>query len=228
MGSQFLTLEEASTRLKVTVRTVYRHISRGYLRTQRNGNTVLVCEEDLQRLAAKEEDDLPFPINKKTLAGVVARVHILEKQVDTLMRLQNLLHEKLKLTGAELMGYYRMAEHYSTKGWPPHSEEALASFFCRIRYDDLEGMAKAASVEHPWKPLFKLVRTMEQAPFNKDLKDLLVTGKANVEHLSQLWVELHGGSEKRFAAMAKQDSTPLKRLIKHLEKQQDTSPKSPH
>lgn len=228
MGSQFLSRDEAMARLGASKSTLYRYVRKGYLRTQRVGNSFEVLESDLEQFKKSHEQGLPFAVNKFVLASIIAEVRTLRKEMDTVTRVLNLRHERLSLTDAEMVAYYRTIQHYAQKGWPPHAEELLAGFFMKLRYDDLDRMSKLVDDPHPWKVIFRLACTMCRAPYSKELLDLLEQGKENVDLTSKLWVELHGGSEKRFDAMVKRDASPLKKLLKHLERQQTPPPKSPH
>jgi len=227
MGSQFLSREAAVKRLKISKATLYRHIRKGYLRTRPVGNTIEVSVKDIEQLERSEKVGIPFPVNKLTIANLAATVRRLERDLETVVRILNIRHEKLNLTETELVHLYKVVDQYSKKGWSPHVEEPLAGYFMRLRYDQLETLSTKIKDPQPWKPFFRLASTMAKSPYNKELEDLLEKGKENIDSLSKLWVEFHGGSEKRFEALVRDGAKPIKKLLRYLVKQQ-TPPKSPY
>jgi hypothetical protein len=222
---RFLTTGEVSEILGVSVRGVYRYLSRGYLRSVRQDGKTGAWESDvleLKRVRAAEADrdgePVPFAINRATLSMLHARVTSLEMKAAVLARILGVRHEPLALTDPEIVAIYTTATSYAAEGWPPHAEGMWADMFLRMRLDDLQQLHRLTADPHPWCVFHKLCATMALAPANRDLRDELVQGRANLFSLAGMWSQMHGVPQRKVEALVHREAAPGGRLVRKLQR----------
>lgn len=213
-----LWVEDAATFLGVNSRTVRRYISKGYLRSEYCHRKLMVYKSELLQLKKDEEEPIPFPINRMSLARLHTRVTTLERHVATLMRILDVRYDPLNLTDAEMLSLYRQAEHLSLKGWSPYEEEPWSEYFLRMKLEDIEQCSRVSEDPHPWRAFLRLVSTMFLQPFNKDLRDNFAAGKNNLHGIAATYCQLKGESPKAADILTKRDAAPMKRLLNKLAK----------
>jgi excisionase family DNA binding protein len=224
MGSNFayVTIDKAAEHLSVTRRTIYKYIKRGFLRTKKEGKGSVVLKNDVRTLLdLRSKKDLPYPVNKKTLARMDARIQMLEKQVETMMRILDMRHEPLGLSVSQLNGLYVMAHHHLKNQWSPHEELIWVDTFIRIRFDDFEEMQKMVDDEHPWRPLYQLCKAMLQAPCDPDNKLQLNAGKSNLEKIAQVWTAMRGIDDKKLVKIVKEDDKAVRKVVRKRKPEED-------
>ena len=159
----------------------------------------------------------PFTFNKDMMGMLLAKVQTLESQMSAVMRILNIRHDALDLTGPEYKNLHIMAEHYSTEGWPPHAEETWADLFVRFRIEDLEQIAQVTDDQHPWRPFLKLVSTMHLNSYDTTWRNQLASGKTNIFQVAGIWCTLKGETSKTFDLLVKRDAEPSRKLVRKLQ-----------
>ncbi len=218
MGSKYITVPQAAAILGVSTRSIYRYAKRGVLRAQCEGRSVTVLEEDLKEVKKGRHDILSSPIKKDIISILQMQVQTLTMQMATVMRLLNVRYEPLKFTIPEYLTFYQMAEQMSVHGWPPHAEEMWSEYFVRITVEDLEGIEFATDDKHPWRPILRLATTMHLNPYNKHLTEIFAAGRTNVQRIAGVWCVLRDESPRTFDLLQERDATPLKKLLRKLNK----------
>lgn len=217
-----MTKEEAAQALNVHPRTILRYIKKGKLRTIRRKHRVGVRKEDVD-LAKQEEDQTKslVPFTAETLNRHQQEIRLLRSEVDLLHKVLTAKHQKLELTKAELLDFYRRCEFYSERDnrWPDLLEEEMLETFAALRYTDLERLEELVPEDpHPWRPIYRLVMAMELRPADLRLKHRFGAARMNIEYISYLWVEIHGGTVKTLDLMVEREALPYRRVIRRLGK----------
>ena len=218
MGSvfEYVSIQKAAEALNVTPRSIYRYINRGHLRTYKEGQSLLVSRQDLQTLIEIGRDKRNFGLNKKSVAQLEAKVHVLEHEVDVIKRILDLRREPLSLDPDELEHLYRMAVHHITVSWSPHQEEMWSEVFVRLTLEDLEKLEEAVEDPHPWRPFFQLAKAIFDNPHDPDLKLQLNAGKNNVEKLAYIWAKKDEKDAKDLDRMIQRDDILTRRLMRKI------------
>ena len=219
MGSvfEYITIEKAGEALSISRRTVYTYISRGYLRTVKEGQHQLVSRKDVRTLLdLGKKRNQSYAANKVAVAALDARVHSLEHEVETMKRILDLRVEHLALTAPELLSLYRMAEHHLTTPWSPHEEEQWTDVFVRIRLEDLEKLAEVVEDEDPWRPFHQLAKAILTNPHDINLSLQINAGKNNLEKLAYIWSRRMGKDAKQLARIVKRDDKVVRALTRKV------------
>jgi excisionase family DNA binding protein len=209
MGSRFVTTQQAADLLGVSVRTIYRYTRKGILQTECRRRSLYIAEDDLRQLIKGRRDVLTAPLQRDIIAKLIVEVQDIKTKMATVMRLLNLRNEPLTMTLPEYELFYRAAEQFSIEGWSPHIEETWAENFSRLRVEDFEQMEKAVGDPHPWRPFLRLVTTMYLNPWNADLREILATGKSNVQSTAGIWCVLKDESPRTFDILVERDAAFL-------------------
>jgi DNA-binding transcriptional MerR regulator len=216
--NRFLKKSKAASLLGVSSRTIFRYLAKGLLTPAYSGHNIGVWEEDVIKLKKLRQQDAPTVMDKELVLRLMTEVETLKSQMATVLRILNVKFDPLNLTTPEYRSLYRMAEHYSTEGWPPQSEQQWADTFVRLRIDDLEEMKEASGDEHPWRCLLRLATTMHLNAYDKTLQDQLAAGKANVHNVAGTWCILQGETAAQFALITRRDAAPHRKLLRKLGK----------
>lgn len=215
-----MTVEQAAAILGVSTRSIYRYTKRGVLRSQCEGRSLLVLEEDIRQVKKGRHDALSSPVKRDIISVLQAEVQTLRMQMATVMRILNVRYEPLRFTIPEYLGLYQSAQELSTEGWSPHAEEMWAEYFVRMTVEDLEGIELASEDRHPWRPILRLATTMHLNPYNKHLTDMLAAGRTNIQHVAGVWCVLREESPRTFDLLQERDAAPIKKLVRRLQKAQ--------
>ncbi len=212
----FVTKEEAAQILEKGIRSVYRYIDKGWLATAHRGSLIGTTRQSVYSLKAEMEREVnPYLIHSKMLEH---RLAVAESRISAMMRMLNLRNEPLTLTDPEARSFYEMVDYSARQGWPPHNEETLIDSFMRMRDDNLEQFHQVSGDEHPWRPFLLLAGTMRAALFNRALQTDADLAASHLNVLSLMWCKRKGESVKTFDLLVARDATPLKKLLKHLER----------
>ena len=220
-SSKFITVPQAAAILGVGRASIYRYVKRGIMRAKVEGRSMYIVEEDLLMAKKGRRDVLSSPLKRDIIGQLLAEIQTLKSQMATVMRILNVHYDPLKLTPPEYERFYQSAIQLSTEGWAPHSEEVWADNFVRLSVDDLEAIEKVTGDGHPWRPILRLATTMHLNPYNKTLTDLFAAGRNNVQQVSGVWCVLKEESPRTFDLLQQRDATPLKKLLKRLQKAQN-------
>lgn len=185
MGSVFewISVPKAAEALNVSVRQVYKYISRGQLTALQEGKTRSVNRKDVKALIDAKKKGLPRAVNALLVLRMDAEIQILKKQLETVMRMLDIRYEPLELDKDDLNNLYEMAAHHLTTPWSPHEETMWCDVFVRIRLEDMEKIES----EDPWRPFLSLVKIMFNNPYNTDNKLMLSAGRENIERIGFAW-----------------------------------------
>lgn len=229
MGSIFewISMERAADALGVSKRQVYKYIAKGQLTTHKDGGHTLVNRHDVRALIEARKKGVGKAVNPMTVARLDAEVQLLRKQVDTLMRLQDIRYEPLDLTAEDLSNLHQMAAHRIQNPWSPYEEKMWCDVFVRIRLEDLEKIAEHTGEEDPWRPFYALAKAMFNHPQDQENKLILSAGKNNLERIGFIWSDKLGMKDARdIDRMVKKDDVAVRRMDRKLERiQQKLAPK---
>lgn len=185
MGSVFewISIPKAAEALGVSVRQIYKYIAQGQLVALQEGKSRSVSRKDVKALIDAKKKGIPRAVNALLVLRMDAKIQVLEKQVETLMRLLDLRYEPLDLDKEDLTNLFEMAVHLLTTPWSPHEEAMWCDVFVRIRLEDME------KIDHPdpWRPFLSLAKVMLNHPYNPDNKMMLSSGKENIERIAFAW-----------------------------------------
>jgi len=223
-GDDFLNTKQIQKLLGVSERTIWKYFARSYLRPLSQGRRIGASKKDVDLLIQAEAADLPVPLNGITLVRILAEQRQLRQEVDFLLAAFDLRNRPLKLNDTEALAFYRMAEQYGESGWPPHIELELAGYFQRLRYEDLEQLARLTDDKHPWKVLYRFILSLEMKSYDQRLKPRFGAGRANLERQAVIWVTLRDGSTPNIVEyMITDEALPMKKLLRELSRQQKTN-----
>lgn len=191
MGSIFewISIDKAAEALGVSQRQVYKYIAKGQLSSLQEGKQRSVSRKDVKALIDCKKKGVSRVANGLTVARIDADVQLLKKQVDILLRLNDIRYEPLDLEANELINLHDMAAHHLTIPWSPYEETMWCDVFVRLRLEDLEKVAQKEGYEDPWRPFLALSKAMYDTPHNLDNKPTLASGKVNIERISFIWAQ---------------------------------------
>ncbi len=193
MGSTF-TKKEASIALGVSERTVYHYIEKGYLRREKHNELVCVNKEDVLELKRLKDSDLPYPVNKLTLALMNSKILRLEAEMEVVKRMLNMRAAPLGLSTMELVSAYGYCAHVLKEPSDIQDLNMWVDLFIRLRTEDLESISSETKDAHPWRPFYSLCLLL--AELHKEEK-ALEGGLANLKSIITIWTETRGVSIKR-------------------------------
>jgi hypothetical protein len=221
MGSKFLSKAEAAKILGRDERSVYRYLQKGLLSAAHQGKTIGVWEEEVVRLKGA----LVEHKNPKDLAISLLRadIAVLKSQVSTLMRMMDVRREPLNLTDPEIQALYKMTEVYSMTGWSPQVEDSYADTFVRMQDNDLEQLERLTGDAHPWRCFLLLASTMHLSPHDKNLRMQFEYGKTHLSMLAGVWCLRRGDTPKTLDLLVQRDATPMKKVLKLIDKERGRS-----
>jgi hypothetical protein len=213
----FVTKEEAAQILEKGIRTVYRYIDKGWLKTCHRGNLIGTSRQSVYSLKAEMEREAnPYLIHTKILEH---RLAVAESRISAMMRMLNLRNEPLSLTDPEAKSLYDMVDYCAKQGWSPHNEETFIDSFMRMRDENLEQFRQVTGDEHPWRPFLMLAGTIRAALFNRALQTDADLAASHLNVLSLMWCKRRGESAKTFDLLVARDAVPLNKLIRRLERE---------
>lgn len=221
MGSQkYITKREAAALLGVTTRTVSRYLDAGLARFEYRGKVAHILEEDLLRLDKGRKDFSGSPLNRDTFEAMRVQIDSLQAQMAVVLRILNLRHMELSLTGSEYKNLYEGANQLAAEGWPPHIEEQWSDVFMRLRIEDLEKIEPLVNDPHPWRAFLRLATSMHLRSWDKNLREIFAEGKKRLEQVAGMWCVLRGESSKNFDMLAKHHAAPFKVGMRRMKKAQ--------
>lgn len=221
MGSvfEYVTIEKAAEALEVSVRTVYRYIEKGHLSTIKKGDHQLVSRQDVRALIDLRNQNQGPAINKTTVAKLHAKVQLLEKQLDAVMRILDIRTEPLKLSAPELVSLYEMAQHHLQYPWSPHHEQMWCDTLSRFSLEDLEKLSELIDDDHPWRPFHALAKAMMQNPHDVDIKIQLSAAKNNIERIGYIWGQtVTKDNAKRVNRLIERDDKQVRKISRKIER----------
>jgi len=228
MGSIFewISIDKAAEALSVSKRQVYKYIQQGQLSALQEGKLRSVSRKDVRDLIECKKKDMSRVANGMTVARMDAELQLLRKQVDILMRLNDIRYEPLDLDTNEMANLHDMAAHNLRIPWSPHEETMWCDVFVRLRLEDLEKLVQREGYEDPWRPFLALSKAMFDTPHNPDNKLLLSSGKDNMERLSFVWAQKVDNKDARQVnKIVYQDDVLGRRVSRKLERiQQKADP----
>jgi excisionase family DNA binding protein len=230
MGSIFewITLEKAAETLQISKRQIYKYIEKNQLSALQEGKVRLVSRKDVKALADCKHKGISRVANGLTVARIDAEVQMLRKQVDALMRLNNIRYEPLDLDAKEMANLHDMAAHNLRIPWSPHEETMWCDVFVRLRLEDLEKLSQVEGYEDAWRPFLALSKAMYDTPHNSDNKFLLASGKENIERLSFVWSQkLDNKDSRQFNKLAERDDVLGRRVSRKVERIQISQNSAP-
>lgn len=227
-----ITRARAAEMLGMSERNVYRLIRQGLLRRASLGKDTGVLEDDVLALSLVRAERAAvgpgeFPVNQATLATMMARLQSLESRVAIVHRLLNLESAPLILTDPEALSLYHSATELAENGWAPFVEEQWAQTFVRMRIENLEQLERLTSDPHPWRAFHRLCATMLLVPFDKNLRDGLSLGKANLFALIGIWCQLNGVGPREMDTLVARGAVPGRRAIKRATRGRSPDAPSP-
>lgn len=230
MGSIFewISIDKAAEALQVSKRQVYKYIAKGQLSAIQEGKQRSVSRKDVKALIDCKKKGISRVANGMTVARMDAELQLLRKQVDILMRLNDIRYEPLDLDSTEMANLHDMAKHNLTIPWSPHEEAMWCDVFVRLRFEDLEKVTqKGEGYEDPWRPFLALSKAMFDTPHNPDNKLILSSGKDNLERISFIWAQkLDRRDARHINKMVYKDDVIGRRISRKLERIQQKDPSS--
>lgn len=221
MGSIFewISIDKAAEALQVSKRQVYKYIAKGQLSALQEGKQRSVSRKDVRALIECKKKGISRVANGMTVARLDAELQLLRKQVDILMRLNDIRYEPLDLDENEMANLHDMARHNLVIPWSPHEEIMWCDVFVRLRLEDLEKISQRENYEDPWRPFLALSKAMFDSPHKSDNKLILSSGKDNVERISFIWAQkLDMKDARQINQMVYKDDILGRRVSRKLER----------
>ncbi len=221
MGSVFdwISTSRAADALGVTERSIRSYIRKGQLASRKDGVHTLVSRADVKALTEAKKRGLGRSYNAMTIAKMDAKLQIMEKQLETVMRMLDIRYEPLSLSDEDFGSLYMMAEHYLKTPWAPHEETMWCDVFVRFRVEDMEKLAEVVGDPDPWRPFYALAKAMFSHPHNADNKLMLSAGVNNIERIGFAWsqqVENKKGGDVQ--KLIKKDDVQVRRIGRKMER----------
>jgi hypothetical protein len=220
MGSGFITKTEAAALMGCSPKSIYRYVSKGLIRHHYDGRYLMVCEEDVLGMRLGRREMLNSPYTRDIIDKMVLDIQQLKTQMETVLRMLNINYSALNFTDPEYRNFYLVACQLANEGWSPHVEDQWADYFVRLKIEDLESLERITQDPHPWRPLLKLAATMHLRPWNTKLRDMFGAGRSNVHQVSGMWSVMKEKSPKEFHMLVNRDSSPERKLVRRLDKEQ--------
>lgn len=174
MGSDFVSTVEASKMLRRSRRTVVEYLKNGLLRRDKQGKTVLIPREDVERLAVDLGTNLP-PMNRQTFFQLTARIQRLEAAVAVLKKAAGITDSPMRPEKDDAIGLYTMARRAQTdKDWK--SEEVLmwADLFEKMDEVFFDAVSIYTGDQEAWRPFYSLCAAQaQQIAYQEDFKTSL-------------------------------------------------------
>jgi excisionase family DNA binding protein len=221
MGSVFdwISTERAADALGVTIRSVREYIRSGKLASRKDGHHTLVSRTDVKDMIEAKKRGRGVAVNAMTVARLTAKVEVMEKQLETVMRLLDIRYEPLELNDEDMGSLYLMAEHYTKTPWAPHEEAMWSDVFVRLRIEDIERMVEVVGDPDPWRPLYALAKAMFGHPHNTDNKLVLSAGVNNIERIAFAWSQrVEGKKGGDIQKLIRKDDVLVRRMGKKMER----------
>ncbi len=227
MGSVFewISIPKAAEALEVSVRQIYKYIKQGQLTALQERKTRSVNRKDVKALIDAKKKGVPRAVNALLVLRMDAEIQVLKKQVETLMRLQDIRYEPLTLDREDMTNLFDMATHHLTSPWSPHEETMWCDIFVRMRLEDVEKIDRP----DPWRPFLSLAKVMLNHPYNVDNKLILSSGKENIERIGFTWAQTMDQKDaSEMNHLIKKDGVQERRMDRRLERiqQKIRSPKA--
>ena len=214
-GADVVSLGDALRTLGISGRTLRRYVRSG--RVRRRGSELVGSDFAAGRAGCRRPSEIGLAMLQVRLARAVSEtqvcIEVLESRLATLFRLFNLDATPLVLTDPEAHGLYQSAVEAAENGWSPFVEEQWAQTFLRLRIDNLEQFQRVTNDPHPWRVWHRLCSTMLLVPFDKNLKNDLSLGKANLFALVGIWCQLTDVGPREMDAIVARDGVPGRRAI---------------
>lgn len=221
MGSIFewISIDKAAEALQVSKRQIYKYIAKNQLSALQEGKQRSVSRKDVKALIECKKKGISRVANGMTVARMDAEIQLLRKQVDILMRLNNIRYEPLDLDENEIVNLHDMAKHNLKIPWSPHEEIMWCDVFVRLRLEDLEKISQYEGYEDPWRPFLALSKAMFDSPHSIDNKLILSSGKDNIERISFIWArKLDMKDARQINKMVHKDDVLGRRVSRKLER----------
>lgn len=227
MGSIFdwISIDKAAEALQVSKRQIYKYIAKGQISALQEGRQRTVSRKDVKALIDCKKKGVSRVANGLTVARMDAELQLLRKQVDILMRLNDIRYEPLDLDEHELANLHDMAKHHIIIPWSPYEEAMWCDIFVRLRLEDLEKISTKEGYEDPWRPFLALSKAMYETPHNQDNKLTLASGKENIERMSFIWAQkVDWKTSRQVGKMVNKDEVLVRRVNRKMERiQQKTN-----
>lgn len=184
--------------LEVSERTIYRYLSQGRLREYVRGAKHGVRREDVDALLHPDEEELPLPLNRRTLTRMHHELGELRHYLDRCKAVLNMKWTPLDLPADALVARHRTAMLAVAEGFHRDSLPEWTDFLLRLRLDDLAAIEQSIRTPHPWIPFHALAQRLR--PEVGDLHrapsfELISAAKQNLDTLAQVWLFNKYGEE---------------------------------
>jgi excisionase family DNA binding protein len=215
MGSEFLTIDQAAAKLRVTKRSVLNYLRRGLLRRERQGkNKVCIPLEDVEQLQTDLGVGFP-PMSRKTFFQLWARVQRLEADMVVVKRGLGVGGSPLRPTKQEAILLSEHARRALDAGqWGEEELVSWADLFDRADEVFFETLDAALEASDGWLPFYQLcVAQMKQVSFDPRFKTSLslqalhshlTQGLQHIRQAALVYIEAGGGKTTE-TAVAKMD-----------------------
>jgi len=226
MGSDFVTFEEAASRLNRSKRSIHYYLKQGLLTKKLVNGEVLLPRADVEQLAIDLGADVPA-INRKSFFELMSRVRKLEETVSVFKRMWDVQDKPLRPSDAEAMGLYGAATQALTATmWKKEEIEMWADLFDRMDETFLDTVGKVTSLPKPWATFYNLCLNMMSylKEFEKGAPALelqilhrkLDEGRKKMRGTILMWIETGRGTipESVFKQLNNDQDDLLRRLSK--------------
>jgi hypothetical protein len=226
LGSAFLSIEEAATRLGRHKRSIHNYITKGFLNRIYRDGRVLIPSEDVEQLAVELGTDFPA-LNRKTLFEMQSRLRKLETQMAMVQATWGAQEKPLRPNPNEAVGLMKAATDYMTvKKWRFEELNQWATLFNQIDEDVLAIVASACMTTKPWENFHQLAGRMldyidKSKPETLEMQALrakMESGKKRVREAALFWLESGRGTVP--VQVFKALDTPREDLLRALSRPQ--------
>lgn len=224
MGSDFLTFEEAASRLNRSKRMIHYYVKQGLLTKKLVSGVVVLPHEEIEQLAVELGADAPA-INRKSFFQLTSRVQKLEEAISVFKRMWDIQDQPLRPGNEEAIGLHNAAtQALAAKAWKREEMEMWAGLFDRMDEVFFDTMAKATVLSKPWATFYNLCLNMMAYATEAEKKTPSLTMQAAMQKLESgrkkmrgtilMWIEMGRGTvpEGVFKQLNNDQDDMLRRL----------------
>lgn len=160
MGSDFLTFEEAASRLNRSKRSIHYYVNQGLLTKKLKAGKVVLPREEVEQLAVELGSDVPA-LNRKTFFQLMSRVRKLEEDVAVFKRMWDVQDKPLRPSNEEAIGLHNAGtQALALKEWKTEEIEMWIGLFDRMDEVFFDTVAQATVLSKPWATFYNLCLNM--------------------------------------------------------------------
>jgi len=191
-----LTRTQAVQLLGIDADALQQYENAGHLRRKIQGTEVMYDHNDVVRLMEMRDSDRLPTLSQESLMQIIAELHELRTQVETVTQLLGIGNPPLVVDGAQLaLLYEKVIAALIQTEYARNEIEDWVSLFLRLREGHVTALTSVTNNDRPWEMLYRLANRictyLAEDPAtenNTHLRSLYMQTESARTHVRNIWI----------------------------------------